>query len=161
MYIQNVNVKEEMLALVAFIKTIHSIDIKNTLVEEMNRFDSPYNKLVSVATDRAPVMIKKNLGLIGLLNNDLKILHFLPLHCIIYSEHLIAKYFKYEMCGRLFCRLWIWLKQMPKTHRQFKNFLDKLQVNNEIDGLPSDLACVVRWLSTIFWAVLRNSKILS
>ena len=62
----------------------------------MNRFELPHNKLGSVATNRALAMMGKNLGLIGLLNNDPKIPRFLPLHCIIQYKHLIEKYFIYE-----------------------------------------------------------------
>lgn len=116
----------------------------------MNRFELPREKLVSVATDGAPAMIGKNQGLIGLLNNDPKIPCFLPLHCIIHREHLIAKYFKYENVWKIVLQIVNLIRTNAKTHRQFKNFLEELRVNDKTDESPSDLSlwCVVRWLST-------------
>ena len=91
----DVNVKEEMLYLVAFIETTCGIDIRNALDEVMNKFELPRNKLLSVATDAALTMMGKYISLIGLLNNDPKIPRFLLHNCIIHHEHLMAKYFKY------------------------------------------------------------------
>ena len=90
----DINVKKEMLDLVTFMKTTCSIHVKNVLDEVMNKFELLRNKLVSVVVDRAPAMIGKNLGLIGL--NDAKIPCFLPLHGIIHHEHLTGKYCKYK-----------------------------------------------------------------
>ena len=56
----------------------------------------PLNKLVSVATDGAPTMEGKRVGLIGLMRCDSKFPEFLPIHYIIHREHLAAKYFRYE-----------------------------------------------------------------
>ena len=69
----NVNVKEEMLDLVAFNETTRGIDVRNALDEIMNRFELLRNKLVRVATDGASAMMGKNLHLNGLFNNDPKI----------------------------------------------------------------------------------------
>ena len=40
----------------------------------------PLNRLVSVATDGAPSMLGKNVGLMGLLMNHPKYLNILPVH---------------------------------------------------------------------------------
>ena len=57
----DVNVKEEMLDLVAFIETTCSINVRNALDEIMLRFELPHNKVINVVTDRASVMMKKKL----------------------------------------------------------------------------------------------------
>ena len=112
---------------------VYSIDVRNALDEVMNQFESPRNKLVSIETDRAPTMMGKNLGHIGLLNNDPKIPHFWHLHCIIYCEHLVAKYFKYKNVCKIVLQIVNLIKINTKTNHQFKNFLDELRVNDEID----------------------------
>ena len=60
-----VDVKEEMLDLVAFIKTSRGIDVKKTFDEVMNKFELPRNKLVRVATVGATAMMGSTLGLTG------------------------------------------------------------------------------------------------
>ena len=135
-----------MLDLVAFIETTRCIDVRNAIDEVMNKSVLSRNKLVTVVTGEAPA---KNLGLIGLLNNDSKIPHFLPLQCIIQCEHLVAKYFKYENMWKIVLRIVNLIKISAKIHGQFKNFYG-LQVNDEIDELPNNLSlyCVIRRLST-------------
>ena len=50
-----------MLDQVTFIETTRGIDVKNALDDVMNRFELPRNKLVSVATDGAPAMMRKKI----------------------------------------------------------------------------------------------------
>ena len=56
----------------------------------------PPNNLVSVATDGAPAMEGKRVGLIGLMKCDPNFPEFLPIHCITHRKHLAAKHFRYE-----------------------------------------------------------------
>ena len=51
----------------------------------------PLNKLVSIATDGAPVMLGEKIGLIGLLTVS-QIPKFIPNHSLIHGEHLATKY---------------------------------------------------------------------
>ena len=53
-------------------------------------------KLVSIATNRTPAMLGKHSGVITLIMKDGNYPEFLPIHCVIHFEHLIAKYFKYD-----------------------------------------------------------------
>ena len=58
--------KEELLDLVALKDTTHGIDIKNSLDTMLSNTGIPLNNLVSVATIVAPILIGKNMGLVGL-----------------------------------------------------------------------------------------------
>ena len=63
-------VKEQLLDLVALQESTRSVDIKNASDSIMKTFDVPLNKIVSIATDGAPAMLGKKIGLIGLLRDD-------------------------------------------------------------------------------------------
>jgi hypothetical protein len=88
-------VKEELLDIVALQESTRSVDIKNASDSIMKTFDVPLNKIVSIATDGAPAMLGKKIGLIGLLRDDSQIPQVIPIHCIIHREHLVTKYLKY------------------------------------------------------------------
>lgn len=145
----DVSVKEEMLDLVALKETTRGIDIKTALDEVMDKFVLVRNKLVSVATDGAPAMVGKNQGLIGLLKKDPNIPNFLSFHCIIHREHLIVKYFKYDNVWNIVLKIVNFIRTNGKTHYQFKNFLEEMQLNDDDEELPNDVSlwCIVRWLS--------------
>ena len=89
-------IKEELLDLVIMRETTRGIDIKNALDKALTRANVPPYKLISIATDGAPAMEGKFLGLIGLMKCNSNFPEFLPTHCIIHCEHLAAKYFKYK-----------------------------------------------------------------
>ena len=142
----DVTVKEELLDLIALKDTTRGIDFKNSLDTVLSNTGIPLNNLVSVATDGAPAMIGKNIGLVGLLKTDPKIPDFLSIHCIIHREYLVAKYFKYENVIKIVLKIVNYIRASSKNHRKFKNFLEDLG----LDDLPNDLPfyCLVRWLST-------------
>lgn len=139
-------IKEELLDLVALKDMTRGIDIKNALDTILENFDVPLNNLVSIATDGAPAMQGKNIGLIGLLKSDSRFPQFLPVHCIIHREHLIAKYFNFEEVMKTVLHIVNFIRTSAKNHRQFKNFLEDF----EEEELPGDINfhCIVRWLST-------------
>lgn len=106
-------VKEELLDLIALQESICGVDIKNALDSIMKTFDVPLDKLVSIATDGAPGILGKKIGLIGLLRDDSRIPQFIPIHCIIQQEHLVTKYLKYP--------------DVMKTVLHIVNYIRKLQ----------------------------------
>ena len=95
--LSDLTIKEELLDFVAIRETILGVDIKNALDEALTRFHVPLNKLVSVATDGAPAMVGKRVGLIGLMKCDPNFLEFLSMHCIIHCKHLATKYLGMKM----------------------------------------------------------------
>ncbi|XP_067144229.1 general transcription factor II-I repeat domain-containing protein 2-like [Centruroides vittatus] len=139
-------VKEELLDLVALQESTRGVDIKNELDSIMKTFDVPLNKLVSIATDGAPAMLGKKIGLIGLLRDDSQIPQFIPIHCIIHREHLVTKYLKYPDVMKTVLHIVNYIRTNAKNHRQFKNFLEELKD----EELPNDINffCIVRWLSS-------------
>lgn len=138
-------IKEELLDLVALKDTTRGIDVKNALDTILENFDVPLNNLVSIATDGAPAMQGKNIGLIGLLKSDSRFPQFLPVHCIIHREHLIAKHFNFEDVMKTVLHIVNFIRSNAKNHRQFKDFLE----DYEDEELPCDINfhCIVRWLS--------------
>ena len=92
----DVVVKEELSDLIALKETTRGVDIKKALDEILMKAKIPLNKFVSVATDGALAMVGRNAGLIALIKNDPSYPDFLLIHCIIYRENLISRYFKYE-----------------------------------------------------------------
>lgn len=139
-------VKEELLDLVALQESTRGVDIKNALDSIMKTFDVPLNKLVSIATDGAPAMLGKKIGLIGLLGDDFQIPQFIPIHCIIHREHLVTKYLKYPDVMKTVLHIVNYIRTNAKNHRQFKNFLEELKD----EELPNDINffSIVRWLSS-------------
>ena len=137
----DVTVKEEMLDLVALKETTHGVDIKNALDRILTKADVPLNKLVSVATDRAPATVGKNNGLIALMKNDPSFPEFLPVHC----EHPTERYFKCEDVMKSVLEIVNFIRVNGKTPRQFRNVIEELELENK----PSDVSfyCIVRWLS--------------
>jgi len=88
-------VKEELLDLIALKETTRGCDIKDALDAVLRKAEVPIAKIISVSTDGAPSMTGCKNGLIGILKSDTDFPDF-PIHCIIHREHLTAKYFKYE-----------------------------------------------------------------
>ena len=142
----DVVVREELLDLIALKETTRGVDIKKALDEMLMKAKIPLNKFVNVATDGAPAMVGKNAGLIALKKNDGNYPDFLPIHCIIHRENLISKYFKYEDILKTVLEIVNFIRNQSKTHRQFKNFIEELKLEDK----PSDVSfyCIVRWLST-------------
>ncbi|XP_057657622.1 general transcription factor II-I repeat domain-containing protein 2A-like [Diorhabda carinulata] len=142
----NFVVKEELLDLVALQETTRGVDIKNALDSIMKNLDVTLDKLVSIATDGAPVMLGKNVGLIGLLRDDSQIPQFIPIHCIFHRKHLVVKYLKYPDIMKTVLHIVNYIRTNAKNHRQFKNFLEELKD----EELPNDIYffCIVRWLSS-------------
>ena len=98
-------VKEELLDMVALKETIRGIDIKDALDKVLAKAQVPLKKLVSVATDGAPAIVGKRLGLIELIKNDSKFPNFFPIHC------------KYENVIKTVLDIVRYIRLNGKTHR--------------------------------------------
>ena len=127
-------------------KTTRGADIKNAHDKAFTRFHMPLNKLVSVATDGAPAVVGKRVGLIRLMKCDPNFPKFLPIHCIFHSKHLAEKHFTYEDVIKTVLEIVNFICVKGKNHRQLRNFVEEL----ELEDAPSDVSiyCVVRWRST-------------
>ena len=103
-------------------ETTRGVDIKNALDKALTRFHVPFNKLVSVATDGAPAMVGKHVGLIGLMKFDPNFPEFLPTYSIIHCEHLATKHFRYEDVIKTVFEIVNFICVNGKNHTQFRNF---------------------------------------
>ena len=141
----DVIVKEELLDLVELKDTTHGVDVKEALETVLVKANAPTNKLVSVATDGAPAMVGKHVGLIGLSKSDPKYPEFIPVRCVIHREHLAAKHFNFPNVLNSVSEIVNYIRSKVKNHRQFKNFINELDLADK----PNDLSfyCAVRWLS--------------
>ena len=92
-------------------------------------------------------MTGKKQRLIGFLSSDASYPDFLPVHCIVHREHLVAQYLKYPDVMKIVLQIVNFIRSSAKTHRQFKSFIE----NMDNDELPDDVSwhCLVRWLSVI------------
>lgn len=143
--LSDLEVKEELLDLVALKDSTRGCDIKEALDVVLDKASVPVGKIVSIATDGAPAMRGNKQGLLGLLHTDTSYPDFLSVHCIIHREHLVAKYFKYEHVMEVVLKIVNYIRSSAKTHRQFKAFIEEMSN----DEFPDDVSwyCLVRWLS--------------
>jgi len=139
---ENFNVTEDMLNLYPLHKRARGIELFNALNEKVFSYVDQ-NKLASICTDGAPVMVGTGTGLIGQLrSHGISTQSF---HCIIHQENLFAKA---SGCEETMKTLISIIKQIrgghrALTHRTFREFLE------ELDAEFSDILLFteVRWLS--------------
>ena len=62
-------------------------------------------------------MLGKHSGVITLI---------IPIHRVIYREHLTAKYFKYDHVMKTVMEIVNFIRSSAKTHRQLGNFVEDL-----------------------------------
>ena len=87
---QELNVKEELLGLVAIEGRIQGVDILNALKKCAEKMNFQWDKLTSVCTDRAPAMTGCNAGFYAQLEQFLG-RTLLKYHCIIHLESPCGK----------------------------------------------------------------------
>ena len=107
-----------MLNLVALKDTIKGVDIKNAINSVLSKNCIPPEcliKLVSMATNGAPAMLGKHSGVITLIIKDDNYPEFLPIHCVIHHEHLIAKYFKYDHVMKTVLKIVNFIRSIAKA----------------------------------------------
>ena len=104
-------VKDDLLDLVAIMDTTKGVDVKNAIDAVLSEC---VVKLVSGATDRPPGMF----GKLACFSYP----EFLPIHCVIYHEHLAAKYFKYDHVMKTVLDIVSFIRSSAMTLRQFRYF---------------------------------------
>ena len=87
---QELNVKEELLGLVAIKGRTRGVHILNALKKCDEKMNFQWDKLTSVCSDRAPAMTRCNVGFCAQLEQFLG-RTLLKYHCIIYQESLCGK----------------------------------------------------------------------
>ena len=116
------------------------------LDKALTRFHVPLNKLVSVATDGAPAMVGKRVGLIEFKKCDSNFPEFFPIHCVFHRKYLVAIHFSNKDVIKTALEIVNFKRKNRKNHRQFRNFVEELK----LEDAPSNVSlyCIGRWLST-------------
>ncbi|GFS98601.1 DUF4371 domain-containing protein [Trichonephila clavipes] len=94
MVFEDMTPKEELLTIIPLKGQTRGQDIYNSFKNFIDRAGFPIYKLVSTATDGAPVMVGNRIGFIALCNNDEEIPSFTSYHCITHQQVLCSKILK-------------------------------------------------------------------
>jgi hypothetical protein len=150
-FIRGCNVKlkvtEELLEIVPMHDTTTGADIFEALMEVINKYKLPLEKLVCLATDGAPAMTGNTKGVVAKIKEKCKeygnsyLEHF---HCIIHQEALCSKVLNIGHVLKKVTNIVNFIRARGLNHRQFASFLGDLE--NEYIDLP--YYTEVRWLSS-------------
>ena len=143
---KNFNIFTNILAVKALHGRTQGEDIFKVVSQVISDFSLNMSKCVMIATDGAPNMTGKEIGVITLLRNSGESLkNLLGLHCIIHIESLCAKMGLSKLNDTILSvsKIINYIRSRALVHRQFKNFLERMDSNY------SDLLLYteVRWLS--------------
>ena len=150
------------MALVPLKNTTKGEDIYDALKECLIRNGIDMKKLISVTTDGAPAMVRRRLGLIGLLMADSDFPDFQAYHCIIHQQALCSK-LKDDALKNVMdivVKIVNFIRANPLNHRQFKTLLEEYTSNYSNFVLHTE----VRWLSkgkvlARSWDLIKEVKI--
>ena len=93
---------------------------------------TPLENVIDISTDGTPVMTRRNMGVMGLLFNEIKNFTGREIfinHCIIYQQYLCAKMLDMPNVTTPVKKFINFLKLPALNHRQFKELLKNRNVN--------------------------------
>ncbi|XP_067949860.1 general transcription factor II-I repeat domain-containing protein 2-like [Watersipora subatra] len=145
---RNLNVTEEFLELLPLKGTTTGRDLFQALEKCIEKYNLPWDKLVSLATDGAPSMCSQNVGVVGLVKNKLNSLetagiNFTSIHCILHQEALCSKSLQMKEVMDVVVKTVNYIRSRGLNHRQFTSFLADME--SEYGELIYHTE--VRWLS--------------
>ncbi len=136
---------EEFLSLEALNNTTKGSDICSAVMDVLNRFNLPLNRLVSITTDGAPALVGKMRGAVKLISDKVEKCggSIISFHCIIHQLNLCKNALNIDHVISPVVKLINTLKSKALNHRQFKLFLENCECNF------SDVVYFskIRWLS--------------
>jgi hypothetical protein len=121
-------------------------DIFEHLLQVLNEYKMPLNKLVSVTTNSSPSMVGKNNGLIALIKEEKHKINsneVITYHCIIHEESLCAKSANINKVMDFVVKVVNQIITSPLSHRKFQNLMKELDSQYEDVIYWSN----IRWLS--------------
>ncbi|KAK4875290.1 hypothetical protein RN001_011712 [Aquatica leii] len=127
-FISHLGPKEELLGLLPLKGQTRGEDIANAVVEYMDKYHIPLEKIVSISTDGAKSMTGVRKGFVAILKE--KINHeILAYHCIIHQEALCAQKLPEQINKVMGLVISIINSIVAKAlnHRQFKEFLVEVE----------------------------------
>ena len=94
-------IDENLLSLESMHETTRGEDLLQKLLQALNKFNLPLDKLCGVATDGAPAMVRKHKGMVSLFRKEMDargIRHnrLIFFHCIVHQQSLCAKSVKFD-----------------------------------------------------------------
>ena len=136
--------KEELISLITLSEKTRGHDIMNELKKKFMELGINFGNIVSVTTDGAPSMVRKNCGFVKLLIDEVK--HDLvQFHCMVHQQALCAKntFKSLEKVMNIVTKVVNFIVSHALNKRQFNMLL------NEVDSQYSGLIMYnnVRWLS--------------
>ena len=139
---QKLNVKEELLGLVAMEGRTRGVDIFNVFKKCAEKMNWQWDKLTSVCTDEAPAMMGCNVGFCAKLEQFLE-RTLLKYHCIIHQESLCGKSLQMKNVMAVVVKCVNDIRAAALKRREFRQLL------NEVDEQYGELLLhtEVRWLS--------------
>ncbi len=143
---ENLEIIEEFVKIVSLKDTTTGEDIFNSLVGALNDLGVDWDKAVSLATDGAPAMVGRKVGVAIRLKEKLRSLNpnhkFCNIHCILHQEALCSKTLKMEHVMDVVLKTVNLIRAKGLNHRQFNGILEDFGISH---GLPYHTD--VRWLS--------------
>ncbi|EZA55208.1 General transcription factor II-I repeat domain-containing protein 2B, partial [Ooceraea biroi] len=142
----NLSITEELLNIMPLKHTTTGEDILHSVEEAVANINLSWDKLASVATDDAAVMVGCYTGFVGCLKSKLiaqSKQKIYSIHCIIHQEALCAKSLKYDEVMKIVIKVVNFIRTTGLNHRQFREFLSSL----ESDYTDIPYFCETRWLS--------------
>ena len=124
----SLNMTEEFLELIPLKGTTTGRDIFQALEKCINEYGLPLDRLVCLATDGAPAMRSRRIGVVGYVENKLNCLgtekvNFVSVHCILHQEALCSKSLQMREVMDVVVKTVNFIRSRGLTHRQFKSFL--------------------------------------
>ena len=124
----SLNVTEEFLQLIPLKSTTTGRDVFLVLENCLKKHGLPWNKLICLATDSAPVMYSSDIGVVGLVKKKLNSLeaneiNFISVHCILHQEALCSKSLQTKEVMDLVIKTVNFIRSPGLNHMQFKSFL--------------------------------------
>ena len=137
-----------MLSLESMHETTRGEDLFQKLLQALNKFNLPLDKLCGVATNGASAMVGKHKGMVSLLKKEMDargIRHdrLVFFHYIVYQQSLCAKFVKFDHVISVATSCINFIKKKDLNNRIFK------QVLKDFDADYDDLLyfVAVRWTS--------------
>ncbi|KAL1279362.1 hypothetical protein QQF64_026035 [Cirrhinus molitorella] len=131
---EDCTVKEELLDVLPLKDRTRGIDLKETLMNVVEKADLQLSKLTAITTDGAPAMLGSEKGLVGLCKSDERFPEFWTFHCIVHQEHLVSKKLNLDHIMKPVLEIVYFIRTHALNHRQFRNLIAELN-----EDLPSDL----------------------
>uniref|UniRef100_A0A3B4G7C8 SPIN-DOC-like zinc-finger domain-containing protein n=1 Tax=Pundamilia nyererei TaxID=303518 RepID=A0A3B4G7C8_9CICH len=123
-----------------------NVSLSRDVCQSVTDMKLPWDKLVGLTTDGAPVLCGEKSGLVGRIRVKMQencTSELTAYHCIIHQERLCGKVLKMGDVMITITQTVNFIRTKGLNHRQFQSFM--WEIDSEFDGIPYHTE--VRWLS--------------